>query len=505
MPEQRHPRLQFLGLSKTFGSTRALSNVSFEIKAGTVHALAGENGAGKSTLIKILAGVHPDYSGQVRLDGGPLSFTSPRGAVAAGIATIHQELSLVGCMTVADNLAFGQQRGLLGLSRRRQASAWARALLDEHHLDVDPDVLVEELPLGQRQLIEIARALALEAQVLILDEPTSVLGELEAAQLFAHLDRLRSAGKSVIFISHRMEEIYRVASHVTVLRDGQHVLTREIAACPEEDLVAAMVGEQLPHQSETTSTSSADEQAAPRVEARSVSVESTTGRVESATLRAFPGEILGLAGLQGSGASALLGALGGAAQGQFSGALFLDGKEVVLKSPREAIAQGVIQLASDRNESVLADMSVLDNAMLSSLRKLSTRGILRRSRAVQLVTQHATSLKLKTSSIDAPATELSGGNQQKVALIRCLLTQPRVLLLDEPTRGIDIGAKADVYRLIRKLADQGVTVVLSSTELEELCGLCDRVVVMTRGQIGNEFAREDLNRQRLLSAMMGSS
>ncbi len=491
-------------MSKTFGNTRALSHVSFEVRAGAVHALAGENGAGKSTLIKILAGVHTDYSGQVRVDGGLLRFSSPRAAVAAGIATIHQELSLVGSMSVADNLALGKPRRLLGLARRNNVRAWARTLLREHRLDVDPDALVEELPLGKRQLIEIARALSQDAKVLILDEPTSALGEQEAAQLFEHLERLRDAGRSIIYISHRMEEIYRVASSITVLRDGQHVLTRKIAELPEAELVAAMVGEQLPQRTQAIESSPPAKQDVPRLEARNLSVESSAGRVDAATLRAFPGEILGLAGLHGSGASTLLSALGGGARGRLQGAIFLDGGEVKLRSPRAAIAQGVIQLASDRNESVLAEMSVLDNAMLSSLRRHSSWGMLRRSRATAMVSQHAKTLKLKTSSVSALATELSGGNQQKVALIRCLLTQPRVLLLDEPTRGIDIGAKADVYRLIRRLATQGVSIVLSSTELEELCGLCHRVVVMTRGRIAAEFVQEDLKRQRLLTAMMGA-
>lgn len=489
-------------MSKSFGNTHALTDVCFEIAAGEIHALAGANGAGKSTLIKILAGVHPCDSGSVLWEGRPVRFDGPRAAAAAGIATIHQELSLVGSLSVEDNLALVLPKPLLGASRRAQSRERARAVLQRHQLEVAPDALVEELALGQRQLLEIARALALDAKLLILDEPTSALQEQEAERLFNWLERLRAEGTSILYISHRMEELYRLADRVTVLRDGRNVGTERLADVSRDELVAAMVGEHLAPPA--TALESPREKSV-RLEARDLHATSGSQRVHAVSLAVGAGEILGLAGLQGSGASALLATIGGGAVGPIAGRLHVDGVPCRFRSPRQAIAHGVVSLGADRALSVLASMSICDNAMLSSLRRYSAVGLLRRGQAMQEIEASARELKLKAASFEAPAADLSGGNQQKVALMRCLLAEPRVLLLDEPTRGIDIAAKSDVYRLIRKLAQRGVTIVLASTELDELALLCHRVLIMEQGRIACELSQGALTRQRLLAAMMGGA
>jgi ABC-type sugar transport system ATPase subunit len=488
-------------VSQAFGNTQALRDVSFDVAAGEIHALAGANGAGKSTLIKILAGVHRDYSGTVRLEGKPLEFRGPRDAVAAGIFSIHQELSLVGPMSVADNLALGTPQRMFGLARRKGARVWCQELLKRQQLEIGVDELVEDLPLGQRLLLEIARALSHDSKLLIMDEPTSALQEREAQRLFARLEQLRAEGTSILYISHHMEEIYRLADRVTVLRDGQHVLTRKSADIPQKELVAAIVG---PGRSRSASAAPTEQSVGEgvRLQIQDLCVAGEGVRVRRASLSVRPGEILGLAGLLGSGASTLLLALGGAAKGPVAGAVRLDGKRVWLRSPRSAIAQGVVHLSADRGDTVLGAMSVRDNAMLSSLRHYSSLGVLRPSLATADIERHGGLLNLKAASLDADAGEMSGGNQQKVALMRCLLVKPRVLLLDEPTRGIDVGAKADVYGLIRELSGQGVAIVLSSTELDELAVLCHRVFVMARGRIVAEVSGAALEREQLLAKVM---
>jgi ribose transport system ATP-binding protein len=452
------PVLELEQVTKCFGPTPALRGVSLDVLPGEIHVLAGENGAGKTTLIRILSGAITDHTGSVRLDGRPLRLQSPSDALRAGIATIHQELSLVGSLAVADNLALagaGSWRG------RRAAAQRALALLD---LDLDPDLPVEVLPLAQQQLCEIARALSQKARMLVLDEPTSALGGAEAARLFERLDGLRAQGVGMVYISHRLEEIYRVADRITVLRDGQVVTTRAASDLGPDALVSAMVGRELA-----------------TVRAGEGCVEEETAFSLDGVHAVRRGEIVGLFGLQGSGTSDLL-------RGRFD--------------PRRSIAQGVVLLPGDRHASVFFDLSVLQNATLSSLARYCRGGWVIGAAERRAVEAQVARLRLATPSLDAPASQLSGGNQQKVALARCLLCEPRVLLLDEPTRGIDVGAKADVHALLRDLARRGVAIVLSSTELEELAELCDRVLVLAQGRVVADVSRADFSRERILALAM---
>jgi ribose transport system ATP-binding protein len=497
------PLIEVSRISKSFGSTRALDDVSFDLRPGEVHVLAGENGAGKSTLIRIIAGALTSYEGRLLVTGREARFRTPRDATRSGIATIHQELSLIGELSVVDNLFLGEDSSPLSTYRSSTRVAEARKVLAQLELDIDPSLLVETLPLSVRQLVEIARALARDARVLVMDEPTSALSELEAERLFGHVERLRGAGRGIVYISHRMEEIFRLADRITVLRDGRRVLTAPRAELGPERLVEHMVGRTLGARSERV------EQRAGRrlLDVRGLGLQATGGGrrlLDDVSFELGSGEVLGLAGLQGSGASELLHALFGSTPLPPSGRVSLGGEEYSPASPREAIARGVILLASDRGSSTLSAMSVRANATLSSLGRFSRLGFVAGARERDAVSEVTLGLKLSAPSLDAAVESLSGGNQQKVALARCLLANPKLLLLDDPTRGIDVAAKTDVHALIRRSARAGTAVLLVASELDELIDVSDRVLVLSRGRVVASLGRHELERSRLLSLCMGA-
>ncbi|MBW2458032.1 MAG: sugar ABC transporter ATP-binding protein, partial [Deltaproteobacteria bacterium] len=449
------PLVSLTKVSKTFGQTCALDEVSLALYPGEIHVLAGENGAGKSTLIRILSGIYQDYEGELALAGATLRFASPTAAVRAGVATIHQELSLVGPMSVADNLALGTPGNAWTLVRRDQERGRARRVLAAVGLDIDPTLPVETFPLAVRQLVEVARALAQEAQVLVMDEPTSALSEAEAERLFARVEDLRDRGHAVLYISHRMEEIERLADRISVLRDGRLVTTSRADELSRDELIRAMVGRDLNEASTVTPPPFAE---AALLEIADLCVDAPQGQghrlLSEVSLSVGCGEIVGLAGLQGSGAGALLYALVGALP-RAGGTVVLEGQPLDRPTPKTCIDAGMVLLSGDRGLSLVRELSVIDNAGLSSLTRFSPGGWLRSGRLRRAVAKTTDQLRLDCPSLEAPAWQLSGGNQQKVALARALLTQPRVLLLDEPTRGIDIGAKQDVYERIGRLAQQG--------------------------------------------------
>jgi len=494
------PLLELVNVSKAFGSTQALDGVSFELFPGEVHVLAGENGAGKSTLIKILSGVHGEFSGELRVSGKPARFVDPAAALKAGIATIHQELSLLPNLSIADNLVLSGQSRPFSLLRRMEELTRARKVLSDLDLDLNPDARVEELTLSERQLLEIARALAHAARVLILDEPTSALSEPEARILFERLERLRDAGVGILYISHRLEEIYRLADRITVLRDGKGVLTRPASQLSSEELVAAMVGR-------------ASTKAAPMPDDRtkkspllSVRDLRDTGRPALASLsfELGAGEIVGLAGQRGSGAARTLHVLFGNGR-QVSGEVRLGGALYAPGTPGAALERGVVLLPSDRAQSVFAALSVQKNATLSSLRRFSRAGLVARARERAAVADRVRQLALKAPSLDSEACALSGGNQQKLALLRCLLAEPAVLLLDDPTRGIDVGARADLYTTLRALSRRGVGILMYSSDLDELCEIADRILVLFEGRIVARVERSEATRERLLAPLMGAN
>jgi ribose transport system ATP-binding protein len=500
------PVVTMRGIRKSFGPVEVLHGVDFTLQPGEVHVLAGENGAGKSTLINILSGVFDDFSGELQVQGRPRRFASPLHAARAGIATIHQELSLVPSMSVSDNMFLGREvvrpYGTVDFAFHELE---AGRVLSEMGLDIAPAKLVEELSIASQQLLEIAKALARDANVMIFDEPTSALNEREVEFLFDRIRRLRDRGRGIVYITHKMDEIYELADRITVLRDGRHVGTATPGELPPHELVRWMVGRELAPDERVRSRFSAE----PALEIDNMRVDhpELSGRflVDGVSLTVRAGEIVGLAGLQGSGTDELMHGLFGALDVRVAGRVRLFGAPFVIKDPRDSVRHGIVLLTNDRKAMGLApEMEVLHNASLASLSRFCNRlGWIRRDEeraAVQALTRQ---FNLSAPSLDAPVRTLSGGNQQKVYLARCLLAEPRVLLLDEPTRGVDVGAKADIYRLVKEWVDRGISILLITSEMEELLDLSDRILVMHRGRIAAEFGRGEANKDEVMAAAMG--
>jgi len=495
-----------LGIRKSFGSVEVLHGVDFEVRPGEVHALAGENGAGKSTLVKILSGVFGDFEGDLLLEGRRRRFTHPSQAGAAGIATIHQELSLVPTMNVADNLFLGQERARrwIGVDFPGQWEAAGR-ILNELGLDASPDQPVESLPMAAQQLLEIARALTREASVVVFDEPTSALSEDEVETLFHRIDELRAHGCAIVYITHKTEATYRLAARITVRRDGSVVGTAAAAELAPDELVRWMVGRDLAVKERGSDSPSSEELL--RVTGLRVPHPRVPGRwvVSGVDLRLRAGEVLGLAGLQGAGTSEVCHAIFGALGERAKGMVELRGRPIPMRSPKASVREGIVLLTNDRKALGLApDQPVAHSVSLSSLDRFTGPfGWVRRREEMEAVSRQARDFALNAPSLDSPVRVLSGGNQQKVYLARCLLAEPRVLLLDEPTRGIDVGAKADIYQLIQAWTRRGVGILLITSELDELLRLSHRILVMHRGRITAELETREASKDAILAAAMG--
>jgi ABC-type sugar transport system ATPase subunit len=493
------------GIGKCFGRQDVLANVRFELRAGEVHVLAGENGAGKSTLIKILAGVHREYEGAITLHGERVSFSSPQDAARRGISCIHQELSLIPGMSVADNIFLGRERsGVGGWMHFGNQAAACRQLLDQLGLNVASGRNVEDYPICVQQTIEIAKALAFDARIIIMDEPTSALTEPEVERLFATIDDLKRRGCGIIYISHKMEEIYRIADRISVLRDGRYVGTSEAAALPRAELIRWMVGRDVDEQFPRHAPQPREE----RLRVENVVVPDPGGlprpAVDGVSLSVRAGEILGIGGLQGSGASELLGGLFGRYGRSARGQVWLNGKPFRPKSPGHSIRHGMALLTNDRKTSGLVlEMSVAENVTLASVPAFSPGFWMRFSREKQRAQAQREAFGIKVASLEQPVDALSGGNQQKVVLAKWLETEPKVLLLDEPTRGVDVGAKHEIYELMNRWSSEGIAILLITSEMPELLALSDRIVVMHRGRITAEFSREEATQEKVLDAAMG--
>ncbi len=495
--------LEIRGVSKSFAGVQALNNVSFEVAPGEVHALVGENGAGKSTLMKILSGAHTDYSGELFLDGEPLVLHSPRDAQRHGIAIIYQELNLIPELTVAENIYLGREMhtaaGLLDTAGMDRA---ARALLDRLVLPISTKRQVKTLRVGEQQLVEVAKALSLDARLLILDEPTSALSEAEIRHLFDVIAALKADGVTLIYISHKFDEVFAIADRVTVLRDGQYIDTVPVAETNQRDLIRMMVGRPLSALFPRTDAPIGTEIL--RVEDLTLAARKQTGTraVGPVSFTLHRGEILGVAGLMGAGRTELLEALFGVhSRRRVRGRLYLAGKERHVTSPPDAIAAGLAFVTEDRkSQSLITLLSVKHNITLAALRRFLRFNFLRRRSEEAAVERSINRLRIKTPSPSAQVDTLSGGNQQKVALAKCLLTQPDVLLLDEPTRGIDVGAKAEIYALISELAGQGAGIVMASSELPELLAMCDRILVLCLGRVTAELSRAEATQEQIMEA-----
>ncbi|MBM3295740.1 MAG: sugar ABC transporter ATP-binding protein [Candidatus Aminicenantes bacterium] len=497
--------LQMAGITKSFGAGPVLDDVDWDVLPGEVHVLAGENGAGKTTLIKILAGVHAHDSGEIRLEGRKTAFRSPVDAARRGISAIHQDTSLVPSMNVVDNIFLGREIAPGGLrmdfrAERREA----RRLLGQLGLDVDLARPLGDFPVAVRQLVEIAKALVFDARIIIMDEPTSALNDTETSRLFDIVRALRDKGRAVVFISHRLEEIYRLGDRITVLRDGRRVGTFSAGDLPPERLVAAMVGRDI------------EQQFPPRrakpgrtiLKVRDFTVADAAGGkawvVEGASFDLHEGEILGFVGLQGSGKSeffhGLFGALGGGAGGRVE----LDGREFIPRSPAASIRRGLALVTNDRKRSGLVfGLSVARNISLPSLPAFSPRGWIRTSSEAAVAEEAVRDYDIRVRSVDQDVGTLSGGNQQKVVLAKWLETRPKVLLLDEPTIGVDVGAKSEIYRMMNAWTESGMAILLITSELPELLAMSDRVLVMHRGRIVSTFGRAEATQERVVKAAMG--
>ncbi len=501
------PLLHMEHIGKEFAGVRVLHDVQFQLRAGDVHVLAGENGAGKSTLIKILCGVYADYHGRILLDGTECRFHSTHDAARAGIAVIHQEMSLIPAMSVLDNLHLGREQcGPGGWLRRAAQRRAAQALLARLGVAAPLDAPVESLPMNIRQLLEIAKALALDARVFIFDEPTSALHEPDVVKLFAIIAELKQRGCGIVYITHKMKEIYAIADRITVLRDGTCIGTAPAAELPQEKLLNWMVGRALTQQFPPR-------QARPGALAFSVrncTVANPAGGprpvVDNVSFDVHAGEILGIAGLQGSGNSELLNAVFGAYATGVSGRLAIAGAACPIAAPGRAIARRLALVTNDRQATgIIPGLGITPNVTLAALPAFSRRGWLRQRAEAAAATRYVAALNIRTRSLSQSVETLSGGNQQKVVLARWLATQPRVLLLDEPTRGVDIGAKHDIYALMNQWTAAGMALVLITSEMPELLAMADRILVMHRGTVTAELPRAAATQEAILHAAMGGS
>jgi D-xylose transport system ATP-binding protein len=493
-------------ITKTFPGVKALDGVSFDLYPAEVHALVGENGAGKSTLMKILGGVYPypQYGGEILLDGKPRQFSGIRDAEAAGVAVIFQELSLIKELTIGENIFLGREPRRLGVIRWQELYSRAQKLLDQVHLPLDPRIQIGRLGIGQQQLVEIAKALSHEARILVLDEPTAALTDAEVETLFGILNKLRARGVGMIYISHKLDEVFEISDRITVLRDGRTVGTDRTAVLDKSQVIARMVGREVGDIFPTVDHERGDQ----IFEVRHMTVEdpNIAGKklVNDVSFAVRRGEVLGIAGLMGAGRSDLLMAVFGAHPGRVSGEVKIDGKSVQINDPKEAIKQGIGFVTEDRKRfGLIIEQTVLNNMTLAGLKKIAGRFITDVDAESAAGERAMKELRVKAKSLFTIVGTLSGGNQQKVVLAKWLLTNPRVLFLDEPTRGIDVGAKQEIYAQINRLAKTGIAIVLVSSELPEVLGLADRVVVLHEGRVTGEFTRQTATPEKVMACATG--
>jgi rhamnose transport system ATP-binding protein len=492
------PLLSVRDIEKSFPGVSALSGVSFNVAKGEVHALLGENGAGKSTLIKIVSGVFPPDRGEVMVDGKPVNLERPDDARRAGIATIYQELLLFPELTVAENIFMGHapRAGLGRLDWRAMREKTTDLLASLAIHDLHADRVVGSLSVGNRQRVEILRALSQDARILIMDEPTAALTEYDVTRLFDIVRKLKARGVAVIYISHRLDEIFAIADRVTVLRDGAHIATKRVADTAATELVQLMVGRKIESLFPKITVPIGE----PVLELKDLERRPLTKRI-SLTVRA--GEIVGLAGLVGSGRSELAHTIFGVTPAE-GGEIKIRGQVVDIRSPAQARALGIGYVPEDRGtQGLVRAMTVRENFSLAALGKVAFAGFIDPASERKLAGDGVKRFAVKASSLEQVAGKLSGGNQQKIVLGKWLANQPKLLILDEPTRGIDVGAKAEIHRLMGELAAQGLAILMISSELPEVLGMSDRVLVMREGHIVAEFLREEATQEAVGAAMMG--
>lgn len=494
--------LELHGISKRFPGVKALDNISLNVIQGEILALVGENGAGKSTLMKILSGVYPygSYQGAFRLQGQEMRFHGIKQSEEAGIQIIYQELALCKQLTVVENIFLGNEiRGPFGIIRQAEQIQQAQHYLKMAGLDIDPMTPVINLGIGQQQLVEIAKAISKKAKVLILDEPTAPLTEAESENLLHIVEKLRQGGVTCIFITHKLNEVFAVSDRITVMRDGMAVTTGETGEFTEDTVIAHMVGRAITNRYPKEEHTAGE----PWMEVKNWSVTdpelSSRKLVNKVSFQIRKGEVLGIAGLMGAGRTELALSLFGCYKGYMQGELLIDGGPARIREPREAVEYGISYVSEDRKRYGLnLGMSVQDNVTLASLHKISRFGVINGGRKITNAQKMIQDMQIKTPSDEQLVRNLSGGNQQKVVLGKWLLTWPRLLILDEPTRGIDVGAKYEIYKIINRLVDSGVSVIMISSDLSEVLGMSDRVLVMHEGSITADLENRDLSQEQVM-------
>ncbi len=486
-------------ISKTFGGVQALNDVSFECVKGEVHVLAGENGAGKSTILKVLSGIHQIDSGTITLHGKPVKFRTPMDSQRNGIAMVYQELTLIQELTVAENIFLNIEstgKGLHVIDKKSQMKQ-LQSCMDAYGIHIDPGAIVARLPVAQQQLVEILKILVRKPEIIILDEPTSSLAKKEVETLYEVIHTLIRKGKTVIFISHRMEEVFTIGDRVTVLKDGCCIGTRQISDINTDELIRMMVGRTLQNIFPPHSEEKSDENI---FEVKNVRVERKGDPINFSIRK---GEILGIAGLQGQGQTELLNAISGI-QPLYGGAVYINGRLCRIKNCRQAIKEGIALIPGDRKqEGLFLNLSIRHNLSLVSLNKLTRIGLISHRREKAFVQDTKEKMHIKMADMDAEVSSLSGGNQQKVVLGKELAIQPAVLLFNEPTRGIDVEAKREFYNIMRHLSDEGAAVVMSSSDLMEVIGVSDRVLVMYENSVSAILSGSQITEENIMRCAMG--
>ncbi|MCL2248990.1 MAG: sugar ABC transporter ATP-binding protein [Oscillospiraceae bacterium] len=487
--------LELRGITKLFPGVKALDNVDFKLKPGEIHALMGENGAGKSTLIKVITGVHIPDEGDIIIDGKKVSFKSPRDASHLGVAAIYQHVTSFPHLTVTENIFMGRQKVKMGIIGWRAMHKEAQELLQALDAEFNSTDLMGSLSVAQQQMVEIAKALSTNARIVIMDEPTAALTRGEAARLYEIAEKLRDDGVAIIFISHRFEDMYRLASRVTVFRDAGYIWTKNVSDVSENDLIHGMVGREL-------------DELFPKLdlvigeEVLRVENISSTGIYKDVSFKVNKGEILGVTGLVGAGRTEVMETLFGINR-YYAGNIYLDGEKVTIRSPGEAMRRGIGLLTEDRqHKGLILDWGLGRNITLAELKKFSYRGVIDEKAERTQAKELAERVDTRAKTLFDTAGSLSGGNQQKLVVARALTSDLKVLIMDEPTKGVDVGAKAAIYEVMGELASQGMAIIMVSSEMPEILGMCDRIYVMCEGRVTGELSRADATGEKILELAM---
>lgn len=491
--------IEMTGIMKSFGTNQVLNNAGFFLRDGEVHALMGENGAGKSTLMKILTGVYTRDGGTVKVNGQEVHYNSPQEAEAAGIVFIYQELNVMFDLTVEENLFMGKEitKGF-GICDRKAMRAKAEEVLDRMGVKIPVDTVMSDLSVGQQQMIEICKALLVDAKVIIMDEPTAALTQSETAALFEVINTLRKRGVSIVYISHRMEEIFELCDRITVLRDGQYIDTREIKDITMDDVVKMMIGREIGE----------------RYPSRNHSIGKTVfevkglsrkGAFDNVSFTVGAGEVLGVSGLMGAGRTEIMQAIFGYLPAD-SGEILIDGQPVKIKSPMDAMKAGIGFITEDRKvEGLMLDKTIRENIALANLGAISGSGVISKAKEKSLISRGIEEFKIRCFGTEHECGNLSGGNQQKVVLAKWIYTEPKILILDEPTRGVDIGAKKEIYNVINDMARKGVAIIMVSSELPEILGMSDRVMVVREGDVRGILNIENASQENIMTLATGGT